>query len=426
MSVIDDSGQGCALACLSPEARSVYGCLAAVGGSAPVEVVAALAYLPVPDARRHLRQLVRVGAAMAAEGWYAAAANDTVSEVVVDVQAWSRAVGWYASCAFNAASVLDAVALPVGEQVPESGWQLTRIVYPHDALAWYAACHGELVWAVEKAVAVGEHGLGWRLALLVANIASVAGPLGAWERMLDLGLIAAERDGRADARGFLLEYKGKLLLAAGRFDDAGRALAEAVGVRSTDDRAALNRSNNALGLLMLRRGARGDYPVARILFAGTLDLARKAGDEEFTAFARMNLGAVLARLGETGEAKQLLEAAAAYQRERELRYYLANTLQNLAACHRIEGDHRRALDLATQAVSLATRAQLPLFLAGPLCELARAHLALGEPELARAAFAEARAIYAELGDEVRADALAREIAEHFRESSTHVSPGAGR
>lgn len=425
MSVIDDSGQGAVLAGLGQEARSVYGYLAAVGGSAPVEVVAALAYLSVPDARRHLRHLVRVGAATVAEGRYTAAADDdAMPEDVVDAQAWSRAAGWYASVAFNAASVLDAVALPGGEQVPESGWQVTRIGYPDDALAWYAVSHGELVWAVEKAVAAGDHVLGWRLALLVANVASVAGPIGSWERMLELGLAAAEWDDDADARGYLLEYRGKLMLAAGRTDEAAAVHAEALAARSHAGRGTgLLRSTNALGLVALRRG---DLPEARALFADALGKAAALGDEEFAAFARMNLGAVLARQGETGEAKALLEAAAAYQREHELRYYLANTLQDLAACHRIEGDKRRALDLAVQAVSLATRAQLPLYLAGPLCELARAHLALGEPGPARAAFAEARAIYTELGDTVRADALAREIAEHLGETATPAAPGAGR
>jgi tetratricopeptide (TPR) repeat protein len=426
MPVINEAGQGPWPVGLSQQAQEVYRCLAAAGGSVPCEVVAALAYLPVPLTYRHLRHLVRVGLATGAGGRYMTAPDaPPPPRADVDEQAWGRAVGWYAACAFNAARVLGSAALPGGEVIAGAGtWPVPHFEGAARAAGWYAVSHGELAWAVDRAVAVGDDGHGWRLALLVGNIAAATGPVGAWERVLEAGLAAAEREGHADAAGLILEHSGKLLLATGRLEAAVAAQAEAVGVRSgAGDKAGMIRSTNALGLIALRKQ---DYPVASTYFAGALEMALKAGDREFTAFARMNLGAVLSRDGDTAGAKPLLEAAAAYQREQELGYYLANTLQDLAACHRIEGDHQQAHVTAVKAVDEATRAQLPMYLAGPLCELARAQLALGDQDAALAGFAEARAIHAELGDPVRAGAITREIAQIHASEAAASTDGVGR
>lgn len=122
----------------------------------------------------------------------------------------------------------------------------------------------------------------------------------------------------------------------------------------------------------------------------------------------MNLGTVLVRVGHASAAKILLEEAAAFQRERGPGYLLAATLSEISACHRLEGDPRSAHFEAVKAVGEATRSGLPPYLAGPLRELARAELALGNPQAALVCFAEARAVYAELGDVARAGEITRE------------------
>ena len=403
---------------LCEEARVLLRLLAGAGRTLPVAVSAALVDQPTAVARRHLDQLVRTGAVLrTGQGYAAVDGADVTRPLVPELRAWARVTGWYLACAYRAADVLGAAALPDDEAVAEDGERPAVVLRDAvEATAWYQATHPELYAVLDRAVAAEDHPRVWRLALLMANIAIVAGPLGAWEQALDLGLAAARRDGHLGGQAMLLEYTGKLLLHDGRFDAARTAHEAALTLReTTGDRIGLARSTNALGLVAMREG---NANLAAGLFTRSLDLAEEVGSELFTAFARLNLGCALVAQKLPLEGREQLEQAAAYLRETGRGNYLANTLYQIAATHRMCGEHARALIVATEAVHEATDAGLPMYLAGPLCELAENHLALGDEQAALEALAEARAIRAELGDVTRAMLIEAQIEQITRHTTT--------
>lgn len=402
---------------LCEEARVLLRLLAGAGAPLPVAVAGALADLPTAVARRHMDQLVRVGAVLRSGQAYTAVDGAAVAKPLVsELPAWARVTDWYLACAYRAADVLGAAALPDDESVPEDPQRpVAALRDAAEATSWYRAAYPDLYAVLDRAVAAEDHPRAWRLALLMANIAIVAGPLGAWEQALDLGLTAARRDEHLGGQAMLLEYTGKLLVHDGRFDAARTAHAAALVLReTTKDQLGLARSTNALGLVAMRES---NAERAARLFVRSLALAEEADSELFTAFARLNLGCALVAQNLPLEAREQLEQAAVYLRETGRGNYLANTLYQIAATHRLSGEHARALVAATEAVHEATLAGLAMYLAGPLTELAEIYLALGEEQAALAALAEARAIHAELGDVTRAVRVEGQIAEITRNTN---------
>lgn len=394
---------------LCEEARVLLRLLAGAEHALPGAVAAALADQPSSVARRHLDQLVRSGAVLRTSQGYAAVDRVAVTgPLVPELSAWARVTSWYLACAYRAADVLGAAALPDDEIVAEEPERPALALRDaEEATRWYQATHPELYAELDRAMAAEDHPRAWRLALLMANIAIVAGPLGAWEHALDLGLAAARRDGHLGGQAMLLEYTGKLLVHDGRFDAARTAHEAALTLRETcKDRLGLARSTNALGLVELREG---NADLAAQLFTRSLDLAEQADSDLFTAFARLNLGSALVARNLPVEGREQLERAAQYLRESGRGNYLANALYQIAATHRMCGEHARALVVATEAVHEATYAELPMYLAGPLCELAENYLVLGDERAALEALAEARAIHAELGDVTRAMRIEAQI-----------------
>lgn len=403
---------------LCEEARVLLRLLAGAGRVLPVAVAAALVDQPTVVARRHLDQLVRTGAVLRTDRGYAAVDEAGVTRPLVpELRAWARVTGWYLACAYRAAEVLGAAALPDDEAVAEDGERPTVALRDAaEATAWYQATHPELYAVLDRAVAAEDHPRVWRLALLMSNIAIVAGPLGAWEQALDLGLAAARRDGHLRGQAMLLEYTGKLLLHDGRFDAARTAHEAALTLReTTGDRLGLARSTTALGLVAMREG---NADLAAQLFTRSLALAEEVGSDLFTAFARLNLGCALVAQNLPLEGRAQLEQAAAYLRETGRGNYLANARYQIAATHRMCGEHARALIVATEAVHEATYAGLPMYLAGPLRELAENHLALGDGQAALEALAEARAIHAEVGDVTRAMCIEAQIGRITQHTTT--------
>lgn len=401
----DSNGIGAGVtAPLCDEARVLARLLAGAGTTLLCEVLAALADLPSTVTRRHLEHLVRTGLALHTGEGYAPVSGSRIDKPLVpDLAAWARVTEWHLACVYRAAQVLGSAALPGGETITMPADR--PALDPRNATAaitWYQATHTRLLSALDRAVAARDHGPAWRLALLTLNVAAVAGPAGDWEEVVELGLDAARSDPAASplVAAMVMEYQGKLLVHTGQFEDARNAHGAALALREeSGDLLGAARSINGLGLVALREG---EIPAAVSLFARALDAAVSAGSAEFAAYARLNLGAALAEQGQARQAREQLEQAASYLRGAGRGNYLADTLHRLAATHRAEGDHARALVLATEAVHEATCAGLPMYLAGPLCELAEIHLVLGDTTVARAALAEARGIYAELGDVVRA------------------------
>jgi tetratricopeptide (TPR) repeat protein len=397
---------------LGAEAERLCATLIDAGGEASLPVLAALADVSVAVARRHVRALVSSGLVVeptAPGGLYAAAPWPWRGERgELGWQAWARVTSWYLSCAFAAARALRCDALPGAERIePAPGRPTPAWRDSGEVIDWYQNTHPQTVEALERAVADGDDRQAWRLAVLLSNIAIVVGPAAEWERVLELGRIAAERSPEPGAIAMVGEYFGKLALHHGRLDDAAAAHAAALALRrDAGDPVGVKRAGNGLALVLLRT----DAAAAEAQFADALALAEQDGDRFFAALIRLNLASSMRQQGRWRQARPLLEQGVAYLREHGPGYYLANALQTLAATYRAEGDLPRALALAQEAVDEAVTSELPLYLPGPLVELGEIHLALGDPQEAITAFGEARAIHLAYRDTARAASVAARIA----------------
>ncbi|MBA4160077.1 MAG: tetratricopeptide repeat protein [Gemmatimonadetes bacterium] len=88
---------------------------------------------------------------------------------------------------------------------------------------------------------------------------------------------------------------------------------------------------------------RGEYLDARREFTGMLEISERLGDPRKIGVACNNLGAVLLRLGEFEEARQLLERARVLHQRRD-RSALVQSSFNLAELHRLTGDLSTAIE----------------------------------------------------------------------------------
>jgi tetratricopeptide (TPR) repeat protein len=405
--------QGRGVAGLGAVARRVVAVLAEVSGregwTVPVAVIAALADIPGASGLRQLQHLARCELAESAVGGFRirADAAGSIEPAVLDAAAWARAGRWCLSALFETAAVLGSATLPDDPPSPVEGLPTLELPGRAAAVEWYSAVYPVLARVVRRLSEDGNVEAVWRLALLMLNVDVVAGPGTAWRGVADLGLAAARRAGDAPAEAMIGEYEGKLLLATGEID-AARALQEEVfGWRSAaGDQTGIVRSLNALGLVEQRAG---DLAAAEPLFRKALAAAEGQGFEEFAAYARLNLGAVLAEAGAPGEAEALLTDARRELRESGRTPYEADAARTLAGLYRRRRQLPRALAMATEAVQIAERGGLALYLAAALSELAAVQKAAGEVMEALGHLREARVIYLAVGDEPRAAKLADEI-----------------
>jgi len=379
---------------------------------APLSVLAAYADLPSATALRHLTHLTRVGLTEGGAGderaFRLAPGPAPVRAEPPGEAGHVRAAAWYLGCAFQAARVLGADALPGGEQIPPDP---ARPPYtPADrfgALEWFAANRDRLAGVLEQACGLRDDAQAWRLALLMLNLGCFAGPWDGWREVHGRGMGAARRARHRAAQAMLEEYAGKLELTGGDPEAARHCHHRSLELRSAaGDTAGVSRSINTLGVVRLREGA---LPEAEALFERALAGALEAGDEEFTTFALMNLGAVHARDGRPRQAVTELETAAVRLRAAGREPYVSNALADLAAAHLALGDLDRAQAAAVEAEQAAVDAGVPMFLPDPLIQHAHVLLERGHLPHALARLHEARGVYLALGDEMRAARVANQI-----------------
>lgn len=386
-------------------ARRILRVLAALDtGEVPTALVAAHAGMTSAAARRHLKHLARIGMAQAGtadpDAFRIAAGPVVLRPATLTAAGSARAVTWHLGCTYEAARVLGAAALPGGEQIPPDPDRPPLV--PRDrsaALAWFARTRPDLAAALESACEVRADSSAWRLGLLMLNIGCFAGVWEGWRKVYELSADAARADAQPRAVAQLEEFAGKLELTSGNPGAARAHHQRSLEIRTAKgEKGATARSLNALGISFLREGT---LPEARALFFHALELALDAEDTEFADFARMNIAAVDARTGRATEAIVQLQAVSSALREGGRDVYVANAVEDAAAAHYSLGDLPKALSTAREAE--AVEAGVPMFLAGPLIEQARVHADRGRTAIALALLYEARAIYEELGDHLRAE-----------------------
>lgn len=407
-------------------ALTVLGFLHLSVDDTPAAVIAAWAGLSTAEVVRQLQYLTRIGLATPSmvdhTAFHIGLAPLPCTETEIFPEGSRAAAGWYISSLFETGRVLGAEALPNGEQVPPN--PLRPPYTPADrtaALQWFSTERGSLVRELERACASDLAAHVWRMALLMLNITCFSGPRPGWRSVYRRGIEGARRDHHRGAEAMVEEYGAKLELAGGDPAAARSGHQRALRMRTADEDAlGVVRSVNALGVTALREDKLAE---AEELFVRALVGAIGAGSAEFEAYARMNLGACCAQTGRTDRAVQHLGDAIAMLRGVGRDPYVANALEDLARAYRLAGDLPRARQCALEAERAAVEARVPLFLPGPLVELALLQAADGDLNVALAHLHEARGLYEELGNTLRAARAQHQIDEIRRRMTTSaISP----
>ncbi|WIV60351.1 AfsR/SARP family transcriptional regulator [Amycolatopsis nalaikhensis] len=284
-------------------------------------VMAAVAQIPVAEARRRLR-------ALAAHNLITETARDVfvphdlvwlylreLAEQELGEKERDEALGWtvryYQAVADRARRRLG----PVVDPLDFAGVLADDVMPPLDSVAraqdWFAAEWPNLLAVLDAAYAAGRHDDVWRLARL-AHAYRVACPLlDEWTRMADLGVVAAEAAGDVAGQCWLLLARCEIALV---FELPGFGLADA-------ERAA--------------------------------ELSAGLGDERLVTSADLHLGRALSRLGEHEKAIARLAKAVAEARDATLRG------QALSSCAQAEKRAGLLADAIThQAAGLAVDREL--------------------------------------------------------------------
>jgi adenylate cyclase len=246
------------------------------------------------------------------------------------------------------------------------------------------------------------------LALVEAWVISIKGDVRGAADVLRSGL-AALQGGHPLLQGQLLLMLARMHAFLGELDDASRCAVRARHLFEEEgDQRRMATALRTLGAAL--SDAAGDDPVAlaeaRDTVRQALAIARRVGDAEEQGAALINLGVVLADMGEADEALQCDREAIAVFARVGIKAGVANGLLNL--CDKLidQGRFAEAVEPAERARIVAEEIGHRIWANGAVSNLGRIALGLGDGERAAALALQAADGYSALGDRIRlGDAL---------------------
>jgi DNA-binding SARP family transcriptional activator/tetratricopeptide (TPR) repeat protein/DNA-binding XRE family transcriptional regulator len=361
---------------------------------------ASLAGIPVPEARRTLRELT--AAHLLTEhfpGRYAfhdllrAYATDQAraTDSDADLQAASRRVlDFYLHSAHAAALLLNPSREPITLNPWRPGVTPEHLAGHQQALAWFGAEHQVLLAAVNLAAQGGFDSCAWQLPWAMTTFLDYRGYWHEYAVIQRTALTAATRlgdtTGQATAHRLLAHTCAKaadfpqarahlaeclelyrkpgdragearthqtLSLVAERTADYRRALDHAeqalVLLRSIDDHAAQASALNNVGWC---HALLGDYQQAQMFCAQALTRHRELGDRHGEAHTWDSLGYAAHKLGNVTEAVACYQHALVIFRDLGDRFYQADTLSHLGDAHLAANDQQKTHKAWQQALGI--------------------------------------------------------------------------
>ncbi|SFW76101.1 tetratricopeptide repeat protein [Amycolatopsis australiensis] len=218
----------------------------------------------------------------------------------------------------------------------------------------------------------------------------------AWLPMSVAGVAAARRCGHPLVEARLRAQLGFAYAKLHRYEEAvtqnlaALRLGEQVGDEQT----------RATALSQLGRAARGrgDLNGALGFYRQAVALQAQLGNDRGVALGRRRCGEVMAKQGRTAEAIVELEAAANSMAELGDANQHARALMTLASIRVRDGDYAVARRMLSAGLEAVRRLGSPYYTAELLAALGRLELDRGHDKEARHHFAEARELYAAIGD----------------------------
>ncbi|GAA4537521.1 AfsR/SARP family transcriptional regulator [Amycolatopsis samaneae] len=371
------------------------------GPTAGPYLMAAIARVPMAEARRRLRAL---------------AAHNLVTETDRDVFALhdlvrvylreltetelpaerravllDRLVEFYLRTADHARRRMVRIADPVDFSGAPEKIELPAIVSFDDALDWFTAEWPNLLATLAAVNVKGRYGQAWRLAQVAHSYRLVSPLLDEWTRMVDCGLRAAEDAGDPAGQGWMLVARCAIALTFevphSAIADAERAveLAAGLGDRGLSIAAAVHHGS-LISLL-------GEHDRAVELLRWALGEAEHGGNVELRGQVLTDCAVIEKRAGHLREA--IAHQLEALEIDRELGddCYAIVSLNRLAELTLRTGEVDDAERYAGEAIELAIRGRFVLQEGVLRLTLGRVLRTRGEAEAAREQFARALRIY---------------------------------
>jgi DNA-binding SARP family transcriptional activator/Tfp pilus assembly protein PilF len=192
-----------------------------------------------------------------------------------------------------------------------------------------------------------------------------------------------------------------------RFPESLDQLQIALGLIDEHDPVNLCRTEQAIALVYKRLH---EWQAALDHELAALAAARRTGEPIWEGEALNLVGTFAVHLGRHDWARQCCEEALALFRQHQDVENEADTIDVLGLIAAKTGDHGTALRHHRRALDLYRQIGNNTVIGGTLADLARAHLALGHADDARATFREALSVYERQSRDAEADAVRQELA----------------
>jgi DNA-binding SARP family transcriptional activator len=322
-----------------------------------------------------------------------------------------RLLRWYMRTADAAATVVSPYRYNMPLEPAEGEQPPPAFAAAGDALAWYDGDRGNLVAATEQASAAGLHEIAWRIPAPLLNIFERRG---SWTECIAthrIALASARQAGNRQGEAWVLNTLGEALGYARESEGIGYLDQSLAIRREIGDRRGEAQSANNLADAYWRLGRAGE---AIELFEMARDLNRDVGNRYGEGVALTNLGAALLDLDRAEEAVGQLEQACKTFSEIGYLDGIGYAMYALGECYVSLGRETEAMDCFRRALAGHQAAGSRQRQAVTLHTLAGVQARNGLTAEAGRSWAEAAAIFDELGDtaraaEVRAEAAASGI-----------------
>jgi DNA-binding SARP family transcriptional activator len=322
-----------------------------------------------------------------------------------------RLLRWYMHTADAAATVVSPSRYNMPLDLVDTDQPPLAFATVDDALAWYDSERSNLTAATRQAAAAGRHDIAWRLPAPLLNIYERRGNWADCIATSRIALDSARQAGNRQGEAWVLNTLGYFLGMIGESESIGYLEQSLAIRREIGDAQGEAQSANNVGDAYWRLGRAAETIE---LFQRARDLNQQVGNRYGEGVSLTNLGAALLDVGRAEEGVAQLEQACKTFEEIGFLDGVGYAMHTLGEAYLSLGRDADAMDCMRRAMASHKAAGSRHRQAVTLQSLGRIQARSGLPAEAGQSWAQAAAIFDELGDanraaEVRAEQAASGI-----------------
>lgn len=304
---------------------------------------------------------------------------------------------WYLYSADAAARATDSHLRHHGlEGIPRPMAKVPAFSRHQEALRWFERESLNMFALVEATAEARLDALTWRFPVILRHVHVFYACGSEWERMIESGLIAADREGNREAEADLLEASGMACVQGHRYSDGLERHHRAHEIRRTmKDEFGVAMSLNAIGIVHLR-ARRLDHAARH--FRRSLEISESLSKRTWSGIALGNLARTCLEEGRFDESRRLAEQASRIHHETGNRLSEFSCLTTLGVAQRESGLTEQAFTVMRQALDVAEQLGGSLREALALLEIGTLHVRVHSWDEAIAAYERAAVLYRQGGD----------------------------